>query len=148
MKPSKCGRPKKTVLDSLKTLVWYEYVSEQVFLYCMKRNIQLTDNELKNFRAGNKRLDIFFDLEGSNSWYKYSLAKISPTLESLELVDHKISGASIYFQHPIWNFLKDVPRGSLDVNQFYSRLNHKTREILEKEEVTCKFDFREVVPHV
>ncbi len=141
MKPSKCGRPKKTVLDSLKTLVWYEYVSEQVFLYCMKRNIQLTDNELKNFRAGNKRLDIFFDLEGSNSWYKYSLAKISPTLESLELVDHKISGASIYFQHPIWNFLKDVPRGSLDVNQFYSRLNHKTREILEKEEVTCKFDF-------
>ena len=63
MKTSKCGRPKKTVLDSLKTLVWYEYVSEQVFLYCMKRNIQLTDNELKNFRAGNKRLDIFFDLD-------------------------------------------------------------------------------------
>lgn len=141
MKTGKCGRPKKTVIDSLKTLIWYEYVSEKVYLSCVKRNVQPTDNEVKSFRASNKRLDIFFDQEGSNSWYKYSIGEISPSLETLELVDHKISGASIYFQHPIWSFLKDLPNGNLDVNQFYSRLNHKTREILETKEVTCKFNF-------
>lgn len=141
MKPSKCGRPKKTVIDALKTLFWYEYVSEKVYLSCVQRNEQLTDNEIKNFRAGNKRLDSFFDQEGSNTWYKYSIMKISPSHESLKLVDYKIQGASTYFQHPIWSFLEDLPRGNMDVDQFYYRLDRKTREILEIGEVKCGFNF-------
>lgn len=141
MNLKKSGRPQKTVIDILKTLVWFEYVAVQVFQTYQKRNVTPSHSEKKSNKASLKSLEVFFDQEDSNIWYKYSIGSNSPNSESLALVDNKIPCSSIYFNHPIWNFLKALPTGKLDLRFFYSQLSENSRQLLESNEVTCLFNF-------
>lgn len=141
MKTKTSGRPKKTVIDTLRTLIWYEYVAEQVLESYIERSINISINEINSAKASLKHLGDFFDQEDSNAWYKYSIGLISPNNTSLELVDNKIPFASTYFKHPIWNFLKTLPTGKLDLDIFYNKLSPETRSLLETEKITCKFNF-------
>jgi hypothetical protein len=85
MNLKKSGRPQKTVIDILKTLVWFEYVAVQVFQTYQKRNVTPSQNEKKSNKASLKSLEVFFDQEDSNIWYKYSIGSNSPNSESLEI---------------------------------------------------------------
>ncbi|MCF8999199.1 hypothetical protein [Acinetobacter nectaris] len=118
---------KKTVIDTLRTLIWYEYVAEQVLESYIERNIDISINEINSARASLKHLGDFFDQEDSNAWYKYSTGLINPNNTNLEFVDNKIPYASTYFKHPLWNFLKNLPRGKLDLNTFYQQISYQTR---------------------
>lgn len=141
MNLKKSGRPQKTVIDILKTLVWFEYVADQVFKTYQERNINPSQSERNSKKASLKSLEVFFDQEESNIWYKYSIGSSSPNSESLEFVDNKIPFASIYFKHPFWSFLKTLPSSKIDLQFFYSQLSENSRKLLESGEVTCQFYF-------
>lgn len=141
MNLKKSGRPKKTVIDILKTLIWYEYVADEVFKSCFERNVSTSQNEKNSHKVSFKSLEVFFDQEDSNIWYKYSIGSSSPNNESLELVDNKIPNASLYFKHPLWNFLSTLPRGKLELENFYLQLSQHSRKLLESEDVKCTFNF-------
>lgn len=137
----KLGRPKKTFIVTLKTLIWYEYVSEKVLFSNVARNIPPSDNEILNLQASTKKLDDYFDQEESNTWYKYSIASHTPSKKTVEFVNHKIPSSSIYFNHPIWNFLEMLPRGKTDLHNFHNQLNDKTQKIIEKTTINFNHDF-------
>lgn len=59
MNLKKSGRPQKTVIDILKTLVWFEYVAVQVFQTYQKRNVTPSQNEKKSNKASLKSLEVF-----------------------------------------------------------------------------------------
>lgn len=141
MSLKKIGRPKKTLIDTLKTLIWYEYVADEVFRSRLERNESISENEKNSHKASFKSLETFFDQEDSNIWYKYSIGSSSPNNESLELVDNKISKASLFFKHPLWDFLSRLPRGKLELENFYLQLSEHSRMLLESGEVNCTFNF-------
>lgn len=59
MNLKKSGRPQKTVIDILKTLVWFEYVADQVFKTYQKRNITPSQSERNSKKASLKSLEVF-----------------------------------------------------------------------------------------
>ncbi len=137
----KSGRPKKTFIVTLKTLIWYEYVSEKVLFSNLTRNIHPSENEILNLQASTKKLDDYFDQEGSNTWYTYSIASHTPSKKTVEFVNHKIPNSSTYFNHPIWNFLEILPRGKIDLHNFYNQLSYQTQKIIEKTNINFNHDF-------
>lgn len=67
MNLKKSGRPQKTVIDILKTLVWFEYVADQVFKTYQERNINPSQSERNSKKASLKSLEVFFDQERGGS---------------------------------------------------------------------------------
>lgn len=135
----KPGRPKKTFIVVLKTLIWYEYVSEKVLFSNLERNIHTSDDSMRHFKASTRSLDEYFNQEESNTWYTYSVASHSPNKDTLELVDLKIPTSSIYFNHPIWNFLEILPRGKIDLQYFYDQLSKETQQIIDNKKIIFNF---------
>ncbi|EZQ12161.1 hypothetical protein [Acinetobacter sp. Ver3] len=127
----KVGRPKKTAIDILQTMYWYEYINMQVCASCAEREESLTSEENNSYQTHANKIANFFDQIESGVWYKYKEGTKKPTEKTLEFTDLKIPNSSVYFHHPIWIFLSKIPSAK-DLAEFYKALEVDTRKAIER----------------
>ena len=132
------GQPKKNIIDALQTIFWYRYLETRIVAnifdeefseFCLENKIDITSLEvedrislLENFQSSklNSKEITFYQTNpnkighslnqaDSRIWYKYSKGETKPNPVKLERIDAIVENSSLYFNHPVWDFLKIRP---------------------------------------
>ncbi|WP_104504269.1 hypothetical protein [Acinetobacter indicus] len=144
------GQPKKNIIDALQTIFWYRYLETRIVAnifdeefseFCLKNKIDITSLEvedrislLENFQSSklNSKEITFYQTNpnkighslnqaDSRIWYKYSKGETKPNPVKLERIDAIVENSSLYFNHPIWDFLKIRPATRSYLENFLSK---------------------------
>ncbi|MGX9607708.1 MULTISPECIES: hypothetical protein [Acinetobacter] len=125
------GRPKKSAVNLLQTIFWYEYVNLNICASNLERGERLTEEAQHIFKTHANKIADFFEQNESGIWYKYRDGIKTPSKSTLEYIDLKVPNASVYFYHPLWKFLDTIP-SSRDLEKLYANLELETRKAIEK----------------
>lgn len=124
------GRPKKSAVDMIQTIFWYEYINMLVCASNLERKISMTTKETVTYQTHANKIAYFFDQIESGAWYKYRDGIKKPSKTTLEYIEIKFENSSFYFNHPLWDFLKSTPSNN-SLMILYQQLEPKTHEAIE-----------------
>lgn len=144
------GQPKKNIIDALQTIFWYRYLETRIVAniyeeefseFCQINEIDITSIKLEdkislleNFQSSKlnskeityyqtnaNKIGLSLKKADSRIWYKYSKGKTKPNAVKLKRTDDVIENSSLYFNHPIWDFLKIRPATRSYLDNFLSK---------------------------
>ncbi len=140
----------KNIIDALQTIFWYRYLETIIVAnifdkecsdYCLENKIDLTSleikdgillrekfqcsklnsKELKFYQTNANKIGHSLNQADSRIWYKYSKGETKPNAVKLKRIDLIVENSSLYFNHPIWDFLKIRPATRSYLENFLSK---------------------------
>lgn len=158
------GQPKKNIIDALQTIFWYRYVElrvvanlheeeldefyrskgsniwfmeldEQIRLRESFQSSKLNNKEIMTYNTNPNKIGRSFNQAESRIWYKYSKGETKPNAIKLTRVDKIIDNASLYFKHPIWNFLKNRPNTKSELDVFFDKFEEVSIQAIKNKRV-------------
>lgn len=159
------GQPKKNIIDALQTIFWYRYLETGIVAkifekefseFCLENKIDITSLEvedrislLENFQSSklNSKEITFYQTNAnkighslnqadSRIWYKYSKGETKPNAVKLKRIDAIVENSSLYFNHPIWDFLKSRPVTRSYLENFLLKLEDVSIDAINNKIIT------------
>lgn len=104
------ARPSKTIIDSIKTIVWFNFIAQTTGM-----NPNILEKKLNENQASGG---------GSNKCYRWKYGIRTPSKTNVTRVEKIAQGSSKLFDHPLWEILNKPTsiRTLMDVERLLIRL--------------------------
>lgn len=155
------GQPKKNIIDALQTIFWYRYLEIRIVAniyveeFCQMNGVDIKSNDLaekisllENFQPSklNAKEITFYQTNAnkvghslnqadSRIFYKYSKGETKPNAVKLKRIDAIIENSSLYFNHPIWDFLKIRPATRSYLENFLSKFEDVSIDVINNKTI-------------
>jgi len=121
------GRPRKTVPDIIKTMLWYRIVADHLQVnsaYALEKHFFP-----EIFKKGENRLAI----NRPCRWDKYRRGIYVPNKYYVDLVEEECPGTRLWIEHPLWEIIKQKDSNLVELYNQLSKLRPEVTEILFRE---------------
>lgn len=168
------GQPKKNIIDALQTIFWYRYLEirivtniyeEEFSEFCKMNRFDITSidleekisllehfkssklnsNETNYYQTNANKIGHSLNQADSRIWYKYSKGETKPNAIKLKRIDATVENSSLYFKHPIWEFLKIRPTSRSYLDNFLSKFEDVSIDAIKNKNINEPTLFNENV---